>query len=222
MKREAIISLALMAALAPVNGEVLRPQPVSPTVSTGEVEEPALPAPEADPTNPGPGLLPETGELPSRPPAKVSAKLSSTRTPAQPALNKERRFEVVRSLAMENRHAVYLLKRARRSSNSASRRTYLRAYYVTVASRMRKLDPKLKSSINAYEESKLHELSGAGTSTERGSTHRSRLHRTARLAGHHRSRPVSYENRYRRIIVIDAPYGPDFPPYGPPVVFEPW
>jgi hypothetical protein len=222
MKREAIISLALMAALAVVKGENLPSQTVLPALSKDEMEEPALPVSEPDLTNPGPGLLPETGELPSQPPAKAPAKLSSRGSPTLRALNKEGRFNTVRSLAMENRHAAYLLKRARQSSNSASRRAYLRAYYVTVASRMRKLDPKLKSSINAYEESKLHELSGARTLTERRSSHRSRLHRTARLAGHHRPRRVPYENRYRRIMVIDAPYGPDFPSYGPPVVLEPW
>ena len=210
-----------MAALAVVHGEDLPSQVLSQASSAGEIEEPALPGAEADPTNPGPGLLPETGELPSRPSSKTSAKLSSSRGPTQRALEKNGRFEVVRALAMVNRHAAYLLRRAKQSSNAAARRTYLRAYYMSVASRMRKLDPKLNSSINAYEESKLDELSRARTSTAR-SSHRSRLRGTARLAGHHRLRRASYENRYRRIIVIDAPYGPDFPPYGPPVVFEPW
>jgi len=221
MKREAIISLALMAALAVAHGEDLPSQVLSQASSAGEIEEPALPGAEADPTNPGPGLLPESGELPSRPSPETPAKLSSSRGPTQLALEKNGRFEVVRALAMVNRHAAYLLKRARQSSNAAARRTYLRAYYMSVASRMRKLDPKLNSSINAYEESKLDELSRARTSTAR-SSHRSRLRGTARLAGHHRLRRASYENRYRRIIVIDAPYGPDFPPYGPPVVFEHW
>jgi hypothetical protein len=220
MKREAIISLALMAALAVVRGEDLPSQVQASSAS--EIEEPALPRAEADPTNPGPGLLPETGELPSRPLPGTRAKLSSSRVPTQRVLEKNGRFEAVRALAMVNRHAAYLLKRAKQSSNAAARRTYLRAYYRSVASRMRKLDPKLNSSINAYEESKLDELSGARTSTARGSTHRSRLRGTVRLAGHHRLHRASYENRYRRIIVIGAPYGPDFPPYGPPAVFEPW
>jgi hypothetical protein len=222
MKREAIISLALMAALAVVHGQDLPSQVLSQASSAEEIEEPALPGAEADPTNPGPGLLPKSGELPSRPSPETPAKSSSPRGPTQRALEKNGRFEVVRALAMVNRHAAYLLKRAKQSSNAATRRTYLRAYYMSVASRMRKLDPKLNSSINAYEESKLDELSRARTSTARNSTHRSRLRGTARLAGHHRLRRASYENRYRRIIVIDAPYGPDFPPYGPPELFEPW
>jgi hypothetical protein len=222
MKWEAIILLALMAALTAVHGEDLPSQVLSQAASAGEIEEPALPGAEADPTNPGPGLLPETGELPSRASPETPAKLSSPRGPTQQALGKNGRFEVVRALAMENRHAAYLLRRAKQSSNAAARRTYLRAYYTSVASRMRSLDPKLNSSINAYEESKLHELSGGRTLTARSSTHRSRLRGTAPLAGHRRWRRSAYENRYKRIIVIDAPYGPDFPPYGPPPIFEPW
>jgi hypothetical protein len=214
-----------MAALTVGHGEDLPAQVLSQSSSAGEIEEPALPGAEADPTNPGPGLLPETGELPSRVSPETPAKLSSSRGPTQRALEKNGRFEVVRALAMENRHSAYLLRRAKQSSNAAARRTYLRAYYMSVASRMRKLDPKLNSSINAYEETKLHELSRARTLTAQGSTKRSRLHGTARLAGHRRLHRASYENRYRRIIVIDAPYGPygpAFPPYGPPELFEPW
>lgn len=215
MRCKAGIPLALMAVLVAASAGDMPSLPVSPSGSTGEMEEPALPAPDSSPLNPESGLLPESGELPAVPPAEAPSKFSSKRAPT---LEKEERFDTVRSLAMGNRRAISLLKRARQSSSSASRRTYLRAYYLTVASRMRRLDPDLKSSINAYEEAKLHELSGAGTST----AHHARLHRTARLTGHRRFHRVSTEERYRRFIIIDAPYGPEFPPYGPPAVFEPW
>lgn len=217
MKWKASVPLTLMALLAVANAEDLPSQPLSPSQS--EMEEPALPASESSPSDPEPGLLPESGELPARP---APAKLSSTPAPRRQALEKEGRFEAVRSLAMDNRRAISLLRRARQSSSSISRRTYLRAYYLTVASRMRRLDPEMKSSINAYEEAKLHELSGTGTSTSRASSHRARQHRTVRLNEHRRLHRVSFEHRYRRFIIIDAPYGPEFPPYGPPEVFEPW
>jgi hypothetical protein len=80
----------------------------------------------------------------------------------------------------------------------------------------------LKSSIDAYEEAKIHEISGARTSTVRVSSRRSRLHRTASQQAHHRMHRVSFRNRYRRRIIIYDPYGPYFAPYGPPVVFYPW
>jgi hypothetical protein len=185
------------------------------------MDEPALPTTETAPSNPESGLLPESGELPARPPAAVppklpSAGISSGKTPAKGAP-----FEVIHTLAMGDLRAARLLRRARQSSNPASRRSYLRAYYTAVASRMRQLDPKLKSSINSYEEEKLRELSSARSSIARVSSHRSRIHRPTRLAGHHRWHRFSEENRYRRFIIIDAPYGPEFPPYGPPMVFEP-
>ena len=185
------------------------------------MEEPALPTSETAPSNPEPGLLPESGELPARPrtaapPKSSSSGMSTRKAPAEGA-----RFEVIHTLAMGDLRATRLLRRARQSSNPASRRSYLRAYYTAVASRMRQIDPKLKSSINAYEEEKLSELSSARSSTARVSSHRSRIHRPRRLAVHHRWHRFSEENRYRRFIIIDAPYGPEFPPYGPPMVFEP-
>jgi hypothetical protein len=222
MKWEIILSLAMIAALTVADAEDAPSQSPSSSLRTSETDEPALPTPEAVPSNPGPGLLPESNELPARPPAEVPGKLSPNRVSARPMSQGDGHFDEIRSLAMSNPRAAYLLKRARFSSNSASRRSYLRAYYVTVASRMRKLDPKLRSSIDAYEEAKIHEISGARTSGARASSHRSRMHRTASQEGRHRMRRGSFENRYRRTMIIDGPYGPEFLPYGPPAVFYPW
>jgi hypothetical protein len=222
MKRHAIISFVLMAALAVANAENTPSKSPSPSLNTSEIEEPALPTSEAVPSNAEPGVLPESGELPAPPPAGAPSNFSSTRESPMPEFPKEGRFDEIRSLAMSGPRAAYLLKRAKGSSSSASRRTYLRAYYVTVASRMRKLDPKLKSSIDAYEEAKIQEVSGARTSTVRVSSRRSRLHRTASQQAHHRTHRVSSRNRYRGRMIIYDPYGPYFAPYGPPVVFYPW
>ncbi len=135
--------------------------------------------PDAGPSNPEPDLLPESGELPARLPPELPSKLSPDGASPQSASKNEGRFDEIRSLAMSSPRAAYLLKRARHSSNSASRHLYLRAYYVTVASQMRKLDPNLKSSIDAYEETQIHEISGAHTATARAAFHRSRVHGTA-------------------------------------------
>src|SRR6201995_5595008 len=164
MRLKVIISLVVMAALA-VSAEEMPSQPPSPGQDGSEMDEPALPTSEAAPSNPEAGLLPKSGELPSRPPVvappeSASMGMSTAKAPAEAA-----RFEVIHALAMGDLHATRLLRRARLSSNSASRRSYLRAYYTVVASRMRQLDPKLKSSINAYEEGKLRELSSAKSST---------------------------------------------------------
>jgi len=226
MRCEVIVSLMVMAALA-VNAEEMPSQMPSPGQDGSEMDEPALPTSEAAPSDPEAGLLPESGELPARlptvgPPKSPSMGMSTRKAPAEAA-----RFEVIHALAMEDLHATRLLRRARLSSNPGSRRSYLRAYYTVVASRMRQLDPKLKSTINAYEEEKLGQLTSSRSSTARASSHRSRIHRPTRLAGHHRWRRYSDENRYRRFMPYGPPpfppYGPPpFPPYyGPPMVFEP-
>ncbi len=226
MKWQAIIFLAVTAGLATAGAEDLPLPASSPRPNASEMEEPALPAPEAVPSNPEPDLLPPSGELPARPPSEPSSRLSPGRGSRREPLGKAGRFDEIRTLAMNDTRAAYLLKRARHSSNSASRHVYLRAYYVTVATRMRKLDPTLKSSIDAYEEAQIHEISGARTATVRAPTHRSSVHATASRELHHRSHRVSYEHRYRRYMIIDYPYGPaygpEFPPYGPPMVFYPW
>ena len=222
MKCQATILLALMAALAMSKAEDSPSRPPAPTPSGSEMEEPALPTPEGAPSNPGPGLLPESGELPACPPAELPAKLSSTPASSQQGWEKEGRFDEIRTLAMSSPRAAYLLKRAKDSSNSVSRRSYLRAYYITVATRMRKLDPKLKSSIKAYEEEKIHEASGVRTSTVGTSSHHTRRHQTASHEVHHRLHRAYSVHSYRRMIMIDDPYAAGFSPYGPPVVLYPW
>ena len=221
MKWKAIISFALAVGLATVSAEDSPLPSPSPSPSTGEMEEPALPVPDAGQSNTEPDLLPESGELPARLPPEKPSKLSPDGASPVAASKNAGRFDEIRSLAMSSPRAAYLLKRARHSSNSAARHLYLRAYYVAVASQMRKLDPNLKSSIDAYEETQIHEISAAHTATARTAFHRSRVHGTASQE-HHRSHRVSYQHHYRRYIIIDYPYGPEYPPYGPPMVFYPW
>lgn len=227
MKWKIIISFVLAAGFAKVSAEdspLPSPSPSASSSSSGEMEEPALPLPDPGQSNPETGLLPESGELPASRPPEVPSKLSPERAASEAASKSSGRFDEIRSLAMNSPRAAYLLKRARHSSNSAARHLYFRAYYIAVASQMRKLDPNLKSSIETYEETQLHEVSGSHPSPARTASHRSRVHRTASQE-HHRSHRVSYQHHYRRYIIIDypygPPYGPEFPPYGPPMVFYP-
>jgi hypothetical protein len=225
MKWKAIISLALVTGLATVSAEDAPLPSPSPSASTSEMEEPALPVPDAGQSNPEPDLLPGSGELPAGLPSELPSKLAPEGASPQAASKNEGRFDEIRSAAMSSPRAAYLLKCARHSSHSAARHLYLRAYYVAVAAKMRKLDPNLKSSIDAYEVKQIHEISGAHTATARAVIHRSKAHQTASQE-HHRSHRVAYRHHYRRYIIIDypygPPYGPEFPPYGPPMVFYPW
>jgi hypothetical protein len=222
MKSLVVFSLCVLVFLAVAGAESSGPKssPI-PGPTSGEEEEPALPTPDATPQDSGPALLPESDQLPVRPGAERPTRSSINRGSAEPSAGEKKRFDKVRSAAMSNPRAAYLLKRARKSTSVRVRRTYLRAYYSTVAARMRKLDPELKSSIDAYEEARVGQVTGAASSSN-GTSHRSRSKRTATRGPHRRYRRVAAHHRHERMMIIYDPYGPYMPPYGPPVVFEPW
>jgi hypothetical protein len=232
MKSLVVLSLGVLVflAVAEAGGSGPKSSPI-PGPTSGEEEEPALPTPDATPQDAGPVLLPESGQLPARPGVERPASSSINRGSVEPSAKEKVRFDEVRSAAMSNPRAANLLKRARNSRSVRVRSTYLRAYYSTVAARMRKLDPELKSSIDAYEEARVGQVTGAASSSN-GISHRSRSNRTATRGPHRRYRRVAAHHRHERMMIIYdpygpymppyGPYGPYMPPYGPPVVFEPW
>jgi hypothetical protein len=197
------------------------------TTSAGDADtsEPMLPTPEGESQGPESGLLPEEGALPAKPPPETPrTKEHSTTEVSGTASETDARFKKIRSLAMDSPRALYLLKRAHSSSHSSVRRVYLREYYATLAAQMRKLDPGLKSSINAYEESKIHEISGRDRAVTRTSLHRTGSRHFASREPHHRSHRLSSGYRYRRMIMVEDPYGPPYFPFGPPPppMYDPW
>ena len=224
MKSLVILSLGVLIVVATAEAEDSQPQP-TPVPNPAEMEEPALPTPEVTPGDGGPTVLPESDELPAHPRTEQPARASSERVSARPSSEDEVHFDEIRSKAMSDPRAAHLLKRAKTSSSAAVRRTYLREYYSTVAARMRHLDPELRSSINAYEEAKIHEIAA---SSSPANSHRSSSHHTANSEARHRSRRVSSHRHHERMVIMYdpyypyGPYGPYMPPYGPPVVFDPW
>jgi hypothetical protein len=201
--------------------DVSGPSPTPGKSPAAEMDEPALPAAGQNAPASSPDLLPESSQLPEHAPAEHSTNQKLLATRATENTEENQRFEQIRSRAANDPHTAYLLKRANHSSRSATRRSYLRAYYVSLAGRMRKLDPRLKSSIETYERTKLRDI-GAGDVPQRASRVAARkTSRKTRYASH-RSHPRHH--RYERVMAED-PYGPDYPPYpyyGPPVVFYPW
>jgi hypothetical protein len=224
MKSLLMLSLGVLIAVAVVEAQESDPKSSpTPDPTSSEMQEPALPTPEATPGDAEPILLPESNQLPANPGAERPTRASISRASTTSSAKETARFNEVQSLAMRNPRAAYLLKRARNSSSAATRRTYLREYYSTVAARMRKLDPELKGSIDAYEEEKVHQVVGSASN---GSYHGSRSHRTETREPHHRSRRVATHHRYERMMIMydpygPYPYGPYMPSYGPPV-FDPW
>jgi hypothetical protein len=212
MKSLVILSVNVLIALAVAEAEDSQPKSSpTPGPASSKMEEPALPTPDATPDGAGPALLPESDELPANPPPDHPMRVSINQAAAKPSAIERARFEEAQSTAMSNPRAAYLLKRARMSSSGTARRIYLRAYYSTVAARMRKLDPELKSSIDAYEEAKVHQITGSG-SPGNGSSHRSRSSHKATPEVHHRSRKATANHRYERMMILYDPYGPYLPP----------
>src|SRR6476620_7235789 len=116
-----------MSVLPMARGGDSPSQEPSPSADLREMEEPALPDSEPTPLNSEPGLLPASGELPAKPSAETPT--PSNRTSVSEGAQKGSRFDEIQSLAMGSRRAVYLRNRARRSTNAATRHSYLRAYY---------------------------------------------------------------------------------------------
>src|SRR5262245_18012972 len=115
-------------------------QPV-PEAQKSQIDEPALPTPERNPVTSNPRLLPESSELPEHVPTGPTTSRRTTTTATNENIGENSHLEAIRLQAMNDSHAAYLLKRATHSSRAATRRSYMRAYYVSVAERMRKLDP---------------------------------------------------------------------------------
>jgi len=207
----------LKAGAEDVPGKV-QPLPEAPQ---SQIDEPALPTPEPNAVNSNPSLLPESNELPEH----VPAEQTTSRKPAaakEDNVEENSHLEAIRLQAMNDPHAAHLLKRAMHSSRSATRRSYMRAYYVSVAERMRKLDPKLKSAIGEYEQAKIRELGGKENSTH-ASSHRVVHRSTSRKQHYATHRARSHHRHYERAMAVEGPYGPYYVPYyGPPDVFYPW
>jgi len=214
-----VASACLLKARAGDGPPQVQPLPEAPK---SEIDEPALPTPERNPVNSNPSLLPESNELPEHVPSEHTTNGKTAMTAKRDNIEENSHLEAIRSQAMNDPHVAYLLKRAMHSSRSATKRSYMRAYYLSVAERMRKLDPKLKSAIGAYEQAKIRELGGGEVSTHVSShrtTHRS-ASRKSRYASHH---PRSHHHHYQHAMAVEDPYGPYYVPYyGPPVVFYPW
>ena len=128
----------------------------------------ASPAPAASPTPESQGvpeLLPESKTLPVPPPqtplppdlipegAKPKPPGPPTPNPAS-AEQQEKdkvRFRQIRTIAQRNPFAIYLLRRAMLEKTDEGKREWLRDYYTTMGDQMRKLEPRLKPVIDAFE-----------------------------------------------------------------------
>ena len=61
---------------------------------------------------------------------------------------------------MRSVRAGYLLKEANGALSTEARKNFMRAYYYTICAQMRRLDPNLKPTIQAYEAEEIQKIAG--------------------------------------------------------------
>ena len=171
----------LLFVVAVASAQNAQPSPTesllqpTPTPQVEPKVEPSS-APPASPTPESQGvleLLPESKTLPVQPPQTplppdLIPQGAQPKLPGPPAPNpasaeqqeKDKvRFRQIRTIAQRDPFAVYLLRRAMLEKTDEGLREYLREYYITMGEQMRKLEPRLKPVIDAFENGNIGRLS---------------------------------------------------------------
>jgi hypothetical protein len=134
----------------------------TPAVTAAQMESPL---PEGTPQEQPPTvLLPEPNFLPP-PPAQTPGNetpfiMASAEPRATP--QDESRFREIKDTAMGSARAGYLLKEAKGALSTEARKNFMRAYYYTICSQMRRLDPNLRLMIQAYEAEEIQKIAAEG------------------------------------------------------------
>ena len=163
--------MVLLLGVGAASAQETEPTPIPSTSQATGAPSASPAAPAASPTpelqQQEPQLLPESNAIPFPPPETSLPPLPQDLIPqgAKPQFpgsipnptsaeqqEKDRiRFRQIRTIAVRNPYAIYFLRRARLASTDEMKREYLRVYYTTMCDQMRKLEPKLKVMIDAFE-----------------------------------------------------------------------
>jgi hypothetical protein len=143
------------------------------------IEEPPTPSGTPEPQA-SPVLLPGSNQLPAQPPfvgplqppnpkgnasdsgvtaedSRETAEIKKPLSPEEQARNKKRLAEI-KEIAMRNSRAITLLKEANGALTDEAKREFMRAYYHTLCTRMRDLDPGLSRTISEFEQAEIRKL----------------------------------------------------------------
>jgi hypothetical protein len=174
--------IVLLFAVAAASAQETEPTPTTTapqTIATPHDQsgqpQTASPTPTVSPTPESqqpPQLLPESKTLPTQPPetALPSDLIPEGAKPLVPGsipnptsaeqVEKDKiRFRQLRTIAARNSYALYFWRRARTEQTDELKREYLRVYYITMCDQMRKLEPRLKPVIDAFENVNVGRLS---------------------------------------------------------------
>ena len=144
------------------SGEAPTASPMSVASPTPESQEPPQLLPESKtlPPQPAETVLPRD-LIPEGAKPRIPGSIPSPTSAEQ--LEKDKiRFRQLRTIAVRDPYAVYFWRRARLEHTDEMKREYLRVYYVTMCDEMRKLEPRLKPMIDAFEASNLGRVSPVG------------------------------------------------------------
>jgi hypothetical protein len=167
-----IASVGLIVLAAGVKAGQNKDPDANPFRSGSTTEE--IPTPTGTPQpQAAQDLLPGSNQLPAappilgplQPPAPSSAGANATTdlrpirqlSPEEQARNKARLTEIM-GIAMHNSRAVVLHKEADGALTDEAKREFMRAYYHTLCTRMRDLDPGLGDTIAEFERAEIRKL----------------------------------------------------------------
>ena len=184
----AVVNSFLLAAVA--TGQEAQPSPDTPFVAS-QTAEPPTPSGTPEPQS-APDLLPESTALPAATPdlrlpspsvlkpletsAAQTQQMAVQLSPAEQIRTRIRLSEI-RAIAVRNPRVVELLQEANGALTDEARREFMRAYYHTLCTRMRSLQPGLTEAISDYERSEIRGLALGPSRTvvaSRGSQHHDR------------------------------------------------
>ena len=162
-----MMSIVFLAEAA--SAQQAQPSPATPLPAPKAVE---LPTPSGTPEPQfRPDLLPESTALPAEPPdlrlPSPSGPLGTNAAQAEHTVNqlsaeeqqKNRvRLSEIRAIAMRSSRVIDLLREADHALTDEARREFMRAYYHTLCTRMRMLEPGLTGAISDYEHAQIRQL----------------------------------------------------------------
>jgi hypothetical protein len=165
-----------LIAVATVLAQEAEPTPsasVPQTTATPSELNEQTPNPSPTPeTQEPPQLLPESKTLPAQPdqtpllrdlippgPKPLIPGTVPNPTSAEQLEKDKVRFRQLRTIAVRDPYAIYLLRRARSERTDEMKREYLRVYYISMCDQMRRLEPRLKPMIDIFENANVVRLS---------------------------------------------------------------
>ena len=162
-----VVSIVLIVEAA--SAQQAQPSPGEPLPAPKTVE---LPTPSGTPEPQfRPDLLPESTALPTEPPVlrlpSPSPPLRTNGAQSEHAVNQlsseeqqkiSLRLGEIRAIATRNPRVIELLQEADHALTDEARREFMRAYYHTLCTRMRILEPGLAEAISDYERVQIRQL----------------------------------------------------------------